>query len=458
LDHEKEGRPVKGRFVLTLVVVAGVAAAGFAADRLGPRSPGMPETPGSAGSGAWFCPHGGGKGWRVTLEVANPGTEEVRVRTSSYGTEGETGPAKVTAIPPGSKKDLTVPASDRAASSVVEFFGGWAAAGWVAETETGVAAEPCMSELSDTLLMPDGTAERGENAFVVVANPFDVDAVFNVTVFEQDRDPVTLADWTGFVLRPRQAAVFHLNETSLGEPTAAARVQVSLGRVAAASFGTAMGGSVRSAAAVLGPPPERVFLAGGPDTGESDLLVSNTTDERERFEVTVLASQDGRALTEQARKLEPKSANEFPFVTEGPSGMRLAGLDGFGVAAVRRSFGVQADRGATAGLPEAAADWVVLPAGLEGPLEPRLVITNPGDETAEVSVTLLGEERPVQTEPAELSIRAGRTAVVPEDFMSRGTRSAAVVRASSGEVVPAFATYSSNRSGYAVSAGVPIPR
>ncbi|MEX0832707.1 MAG: DUF5719 family protein [Actinomycetota bacterium] len=458
LDHEEAGSPMKMRAILALFVVVASAGAAIGLERLGSKAPGdLPPSERSA-TGGWFCPHGGGKDWNVTLQVANPGDEAVRVRTTTFAEDGVSEVPNLVSVEPGANREISVPSTDKAASSFIEYFGGWVGAAWVTETDSGVAAEPCLADVADALFLPDGTTERGENAFVVVVNPFDIDAVFNLTILREGDEPVTLDDWTGFVLKPRHSVLFHLNEAALGAPTAAAKLDVSLGRVAAASIGTASGGGIRSAIGILGPPPARSIMSGGSDTGETQVIIANSTRNRGRFEVRIVGSEKGRVLPEQARKLDARSAHSFPFVTEGPSGIDVRGQAGFGVAAARRSFSGQGDRGATSGVAAPASDWLVLPAGLKGPLEPRLVISNPGEEEAEVTVTLLGESGPLQDPgPETFRVGPGRTAVLPSKITEKAPRAAALVEASSGEVVASFATYSANRNGYAVSAGLPIP-
>jgi hypothetical protein len=77
-----------------------------------------------------------------------------------------------------------VNASSRAASTQVDIFGGWAAVGWV---EWGGAKEP---GLGATLLLRerrwdvvDGVTTRRSHSFLVVMNPFTIDAVIDVTLY-----------------------------------------------------------------------------------------------------------------------------------------------------------------------------------------------------------------------------------------------------------------------------------
>src|SRR5207247_2227119 len=50
----------------------------------------------AAPSGAWFCPHGGGAEWAVTLELANRGTEPVQVRVTGISGRRPSTPQSLT--------------------------------------------------------------------------------------------------------------------------------------------------------------------------------------------------------------------------------------------------------------------------------------------------------------------------------------------------------------------------
>src|SRR5207237_8729069 len=100
--------------------------------------------PADAPSGVWFCPHGGGRtGWHVWLSLTNPGSTSVRARVTTFGASQPTAPKQVT-VPANGRVQVAVPSAGRERASMVEYFGGWLAAGWVARAgggDCGVAAE-----------------------------------------------------------------------------------------------------------------------------------------------------------------------------------------------------------------------------------------------------------------------------------------------------------------------------
>ena len=77
--------------------------------------------------------------------------------------------------------------------------------------EIGVGAEPCAPATSPTWFAPDGTTEQGEDAYLVVMNPFAVDAVFDVVLLTPKRAPIRSSELTDHVLRPGKSVAFRLN-------------------------------------------------------------------------------------------------------------------------------------------------------------------------------------------------------------------------------------------------------
>src|SRR4029077_6770347 len=107
-----------------------------------------------------------------------------------------------------------VPAKGREASTFVEYFDGWVGASWVAQGgggEMGGGAEPGAPATSPTWFAPDGTTEQGEDAYLVVMNPFAVDAVFDVVLLTPTRATSKSSELTDHVLRPGKSLTFRLS-------------------------------------------------------------------------------------------------------------------------------------------------------------------------------------------------------------------------------------------------------
>ena len=238
--HATPGTRGRGQGILALVVLLVVVGGGLALQRgVGVRAA-EPAAPPTSSSGAWFCPHGGGdKQWKATLYLANPGDAAVVARVSTFSRKKPDEPRSVT-VPAQATVAVPVPAKGREASTYVEYFDGWVAASWVAQGgggEIGVGAEPCAAATGPTWFAADGTTEQGEDAYLVVMNPFAVDAVFDVVLYTPKRAPIRNSALTDRVLRPGKSVAFRLNAFAEGEAAVGAEVDVSLGRVAVSSLG-----------------------------------------------------------------------------------------------------------------------------------------------------------------------------------------------------------------------------
>jgi uncharacterized protein DUF5719 len=462
VDHAETGVGVRKlqTLVAILVPVVLLAGAAYAQRELTP-SFAVAERPES--SGAWFCPHGGGpEGWDVQLQVANPGNRTATIRVLALG-QDKPGEAETMQVDPGAFVRIPVSGDGRGSASMVEWFGQWVAVGWIAHAggeETGVAAEPCAPAAGDRWLLPDGVTEtEDDEAYLVVMNPFAREAVFSVTLLGR-REPVQHSSTTDVALKPFRSTAFRLGQILSGEPTVAAIVDVSVGRVAAASLGVTLSGGVRSALGYLGTPPADLTFPGGGDAGRTQLPVMNAspTQEGER------ASVDGEILGEgqppQAfaglaeSSLPPMSARTFPATTSVPSSIRLE-VSGDRMAAVRRTFGTVSDQAAVTGA-EPASSWIVLPTVAGSPSHPGLVLANPGTEPAEVTLSFLA---PGPDQQVTVTVPPQSTAEAPEEFLSIAPEVGVLATASSGTFVPASASYSlgvEGFAGYAVALGIPI--
>ena len=154
-----------------------------------------------------------------------PGSSTVRI-TSFDGSGSSTGTTFT--VDASHHVFRTVPARSTEASTEVEFFGGWVAATAVTQTKTGgVAAERCVSAPQPTWLIPDAATGEGEDAYLVVMNPFDVNAEFDVVLRTEDRT-IRPGPLTPGVLQPGRSMAVHVNQFALegpGERTVTAEVR-----------------------------------------------------------------------------------------------------------------------------------------------------------------------------------------------------------------------------------------
>jgi Family of unknown function (DUF5719) len=449
--------------VALLVPVALLAGAAYAVRDATPRTF-APAEEVPATSGAWFCPHGGGqKGWEVRLQVANPGERSATVRVRSLD-GGKPGEPETLEVPAGGFIQVPVGSKGRERSSMVEWFGQWVAVGWLAHAgggDGGVAAEPCAPAAGGRWFLPDGTTDvERDHDYVVVMNPFAREAVFSITLLSERKEPVRHGSLTDVALRPFRSVAFDLGDVVLGEPTVSALVDVSVGRVAAATLGVSDAGGIRSALGYLGTPPGGLTFPGGPDAGRTQLVVMSAGADngaRVSFGGDILVRggppQLFAGLAEAS--MPAASARTFPSTTSGPTSVRFT-VSGQDVAAVRRTFGEVSDQAAVTGaLP--ASSWIVLPAVAGEPSNPGLVLTNPGNEPAVVSLSFLS---PGPAEQISVSVPPGSTVEAPEGFLRVAPQAGVLAEAISGTFIPAAASYSLGHDGlatYAVALGIAIP-
>jgi hypothetical protein len=125
--------------------------------------------------------------------------------------------------------------------------------------------------------------------------------------------------------------------------------------------------------------------------------------------------------------------------------------------AALRAVGVGHDLGSTTGVAAPGTDWVVTPTVAGEPNDPGLILVNPGNAAASVTLHVLPAEGQDPVADVTVSIKPGFAAAAPSDFIDAAAFSAIRVVATSGVVVPIGASSSlgaSGRSTYALSIGL----
>lgn len=452
-------RPARGQASLALgSVVLLVVALGWL-DRTGVRAPASLAA-GTAPSGAWICPHGGAPDLSVAIYLANPGTTSVTARITSLGKDAAGSPESY-AVPAGSTRRIDQDPGDRGAATYIEYFGGWIGAGWVSFTDQGVAAEPCAAEAARSWYLTDGTTQLGEEAFVVVANPFAAAAVVDVVLYTADRAPIRDSEWTDLVVPARQSTALHLNAKVEGEPVVAVALEVSVGRVVAASLGVSDRTKIRSALGWTEPATGAAFpLMQG--SGQTELLLLSTSERSIRFGATVLSEEQpspARGLTEQDHGPAAARAYAIP-VDPGPVAIRLFTLEEGPVVGALRALGPGEDLGATAGAVMGSDSWLILPAVSRASSSPGAVLVNDGDVDVVASVELLPPEGGTAAAPITVAVPAHSAAAVPPELWTSAPGAAMLVRAEGGPVIALAASTSpgaGSAEAFALSLGVSLP-
>lgn len=470
---------VRGRLAVATGIAVAVVAGGLVMERrLGARPLEEPDRS-TLASGAWYCPHGGGEGWQAWVVAANPGQAPapIRLTTSVAGA-----PPQVTeqTLEPGTSSHLEVPASQMASASVLEFFGAPVAVGMAAVLpEGGVTAEPCSSRASPRWHIGEASTLRGEDAHLVVHNPFASEAVVEVAL-TAGGSQIKQGRLKGVVLSPGEVKAVALDELALGEVALTATVTALLGRVSAAGITLTPGG----ARSVLGvPESSREWMLPGPaEATNGQLVVSAPGASQVPFRAAGRDAESEEPLID-LELLQPGTAASFEVPgqewivvqADGPQPLvaaRRASLEPpppppkeerpKGGRRDRDRRGQQRDRdpgeeepaptdqGATAGATSAEAAWVALPPGGPEGGPTVLLLHNPGSDQVQVSVTLLGQTGAVgETQTITIAGAAAARVELPSDASV-----AAVVRAN-GSVTAAQVLL--DPSAFALSSAVALP-
>ena len=445
-----------GRAWLAIALAALAVLGATAAERLGPATP-SGGAAGVAVSSVWLCPHGGGPGWRGTIEIANPGDTAVEARLTSFGDGGSTAAGQVEVL---AHETVSRDVSDRArgAATEVQLFGGWAAVAWVVRAggnEAGLGAEPCTSEPGAHWVVVDGVTTKQTHSYLVVMNPFASDAVIDVALFLAGRPPVRDSAWTDLPVRAGRSVALDVGSRVLGESIVGADVTATRGRIAVGSLAVRGSGSVRSTLASSSYASSWILpVAGGAGGGFVSLLVPG--DLGVRFGATLLQADEQEQTAGNLALVRQGGTSTViaPFSTVGPSAV-IVTITGEGeVLADLRSVGRGPDDAATGGTATPGPSWVVLPTAVGGSPAPTLVLVNPGD----TPVTAIATRLDGGGDTVSITVPQRGTAALPVRFL-RSDATAGVLITGDGDLVALGAgTSGPGQTGwYALAMGVPVP-
>jgi hypothetical protein len=454
---EPVGSPlhVSRRAVAVVLAVAVVAASGWWLDRAGVRAAGLVAAREPA-TGAWFCPHGGGKDWQGWLVVTNPGTSPARVRATSFNARGAT---RVDSFDVGPAQQVYRPLASSApeASTEVEYFGGWVAAATVAlAPDSRLADERCVGAEQPMWIMPDAMTGSGETSFLIVMNPFDTSAEFDVT-FRTERRVVRPGSLTPQVLKPGRSTIIRVNSFALSGPTdrtVTAQVTPIIGRVVVGSVGME-NGTLRAEAGLPGFSDRWVLPASG-FSGTGRLTVVNPSNRDAHLSVVAEGPDGVQTVSAPSTQIVHASTAATISTPDFPgAGDVVRSVGQVPVAAALRLDGGDGDQATIAGAEAPASSWVILSGVPEEGGDQLLVLQNPGTRAAEVEVRLIGGSGALTSGPGTVVVPGGRTITIDlSDFVGT-TPVSALVTASEGTIVAAGASYSLDRRGYGLTLGVP---
>jgi len=448
------------RAIAVALLVALIAGSAALLDRtIGPRAPAAGASEGSVGgSGVWFCPHGGSAGLEGWVVLANPGAKGVRVRLTTFDETGARSQPMFT-VPAATEVYRSVPADDPAATSEVEYFGGWVGASVVVASDgsSRLAAERCLGSAHRNWFLPDESAAAGETATLVVMNPYAEVAEFDVTLLTEQRT-VRPGSLSPYVVPANTSVGLLLTDFLLqgqGEATLAVQVTVRIGRVIPGGLVS----SSRSLRAEPGTPAiaSRWVIPVGGSSGSSDLVIFNPGKSRADLSVIGQGTSSQRVASGPNGFSVPGGAVQtFSISGFASAGMLVESTNRLPVAVALRMNGLGSDQATMSGTPSALQRWLVLPTAPPTGGRTLLLLENPGGSAVRVSVALLGPDGSIAARGlAAISVPAGRTVQVVLPSV-KTTSPAAVVVATGGGVVAGSASLSGGGSGFAATMGLPF--
>lgn len=440
---------------LALLAVAGPAAA---LERVvGPREAASGTTEGTA-SGAWFCPHGGGDGWKGWVVITNPGPAPVGVRMTGFGEKGVQG-VEAFSVAPGRQVYRRVAADHPASATQLEYFRGWVGASAVLRAggpSAAVAAARCAGGPAPAWFLPDQSTGRDERAFVTVLNPFAEEASFDVVIRTEQRD-VHPKPLSPFVLRGQRSVAIRVNDHVLkgpGERTVAVLVHPRIGRVVVGGL-VVSGESVRAEGGVSFPQARAIVPAAG-YSGPGELLLMNPgVIPADLLVVSEGATAQRPVAGPAGISLGPERVRTLAVDALPDAGVVVVGTDDASVAAVMRLAG-EGDLATIAGTPRGVRSWLVLPTLPPNGGRAFLVLENSGRDPATATVRLVGPFGSVAAGLESILVPAGRTIKVTMPTSIEATPLSAIVTVVGGTLVASGASYSRAGSGYAATLGIPM--
>jgi hypothetical protein len=452
---------VRRRLGSMAALVAVVVGSGFALQRgLGPRAAPSARAEGGR-SGAWFCPHGGGDGWKAWVWITNPGPDDVLVRVTTFGARGTLARSSF-AVPSQRQAERAVPAVERGAATEVEYFGGWVAASAVVRSGEmgGSAAERCAPDPSRQWFVPDGTTAGGDSSFLVLMNPFGQDASFDVAITTDRRPAVRPGVLSPFVVKAGTSAALSLGDFVLQAPDehlVTAEVHLRLGRVVAGGL-TVSASGLRAETAIPAPATAWTLPAAG-YAAPSDLALMNPGGRRADLEILAQGQAAQRALSGVGDlSLAPGQVRLLDLSSTTDSGIVVRSTNHVPVVATRRLASDRGDLATAPGAATAASRWVVLPGTAPNGGRVLLVIENPGATAADVTLVLIARDGPVAAPAIDrLTVGPARTVAVDLSEATGPRPISIVVTARGGTVVAGAASYPAGGDGFGVTLGEPMP-
>jgi hypothetical protein len=464
-----------------LLVLGGLLLAGGLVDRRADRATAggagainaqVPiAAPASARSSAWYCPGAPVSGalGEGSVVVANAGGRRLTGTVTVFPDSGEARQAPIAVGPSGlTAVRLADLVTSPFASALVELDGGEAVAEVATTGALGDSIASCASSASASWYFAEGVTTRDAGEVLLALNPFPDDAVVDIA-FSTEEGTVTPQALTGLLVRGQALTAINVGEFVQRRESVSATVVARTGRLVVSrvqSFdgtGARKGVSVGLGAAAPGATwyfPEGLVADGlnerylvynpGPTEAVVELSLALDTGEAEPLRLTI----------PRESRLAVNASEESRIPKDVPHSVTVRSLEGPAVVAERTVDGVAPS--ARTGLSIAlgarlpALRWATAAGTADDNNDHWVVVQNPGDQPARVTLSLLadGSTVPVGTFTSVEVAPGQRRALRVNDSLRRTT--VPLLLTSTREVVVERATYRLRAPGLGISAAIPL--
>lgn len=438
--------PMKRAEVLFLLAVVAILGGTFLFDEKLPTAARTEASiaPGSFVSTGWYCPSPGDV--ESQMSTTNLGDEPVHLRRWGIGGSrasdfNETDlAAKLRSTL--SVRDFGLPTP----IGLSETFGSATTSDLlVLSSGNGVAASRCTVQPWDRWYFANGSTQRGRDDVLLVANPFEEEAVIKVRLLLPDSDivPARLRD---IVVPELSEAEIDLSDYFPESPTFGLEVTATIGRVVVSRYSKSSGRDGAKGISLdvgVRQPSESWYFAGGkvPQGGAETIKIANPSDREALVQVIFQTEQGQQAIPELAELAVPAgrqiSVEVGKFLQPGQShGTTVTSSNSVPVVAERLTAVTGSDGGfeSTLGVPDTAARWSIS-VGSSVANSDSLSIVNEDRVTATVRISLInlrGHSTPVEL--SAVTIEAGsRVTIDMQKYLT--DPATAVVEALSGKIV-----------------------
>jgi hypothetical protein len=431
-----------------LIVLVGVLVAGGLVDRRIDRvsaqgaaavSAQVPmAAPASARSSAWYCPGvpvSGALG-EGSVVVANAGRRRLSGTVTVFPEKGEPKRTPLAVGPAGrASVRLADVVSSVFASALIELDGGEAVADAVVVGPFGDSLSSCASSASSSWYFAEGATTRDAAEVLLALNPFPDDAVVDV-VFSTEEGIVTPQALTGLLVRGQAMTTINVGDFVQRRESVSVSLVARTGRLVVGRLQTFDGSvarkgiSVTLGAAAPGPAwyfPEGLVAEGlgerfqvynpGRSEAQVELSLALETGEAEPLRLTV----------PRESRLTVVAADESRIPKNVPHAVTVRSVDGPEVVVERTVDGTSPSTrtglAVTLGARLAATRWASAAGVADDTTDQWVVVQNPGDRSAVVTVSVLADGVPLLVGgQASVEVPPGqRKAIRVNDTVKRAT-------------------------------------